>query len=111
MADKGSTIARRILRKPLAVPGVGRGTAAALLIAAAANDHRVRSSGALASSCGASPIEASSGKTPRASTQPSIRRSEERFASCYNSTSPNTRRIALEETKWRSVKTHSLCVR
>jgi transposase len=47
----------------LEVPGVGGDTAAALSIAVGDNGHRIRSSEALASLCGASLIEASSGKT------------------------------------------------
>lgn len=45
------------------LPGVGPDSAAALLIAAGDNPDRLRSSAAFAALCGASPIEASSGKT------------------------------------------------
>jgi transposase len=47
----------------LGLPGVGPDTAAALLIAAGDNPERLRSSAAFAALCGASPIEASSGRT------------------------------------------------
>lgn len=47
----------------LELPGVGPDTAAALLIAAGDNPDRLRSSAAFAALCGASPIQASSGKT------------------------------------------------
>jgi transposase len=49
----------------LAQPGIGPETAAKLLIVAGDNPHRLRSDAALAALCGASPIEASSGKTRR----------------------------------------------
>jgi len=49
----------------LAVFGVGTDTAAALLIAAGDNPERLRSEAAWAHLCGASPIQASSGKTVR----------------------------------------------
>ncbi|MCO5998433.1 IS110 family RNA-guided transposase [Actinoallomurus rhizosphaericola] len=45
--------------------GVGPDTAAALLIAAGDNPHRLRNQASFAALCGASPIEASSGKTHR----------------------------------------------
>lgn len=47
------------------VMGVGVDTAATLLIVAGDNPHRLRSSAAFAALCGASPVEASSGKTIR----------------------------------------------
>jgi transposase len=45
--------------------GVGPDSAAALLIAAGDNPGRLRSEAAFAALCGASPVEASSGKTVR----------------------------------------------
>lgn len=45
--------------------GVGPDTAAALLLAAGDNPHRLTSEGSFAALCGASPIEMSSGKTQR----------------------------------------------
>lgn len=47
----------------LELTGVGPDTAAALLIAAGDNPDRLRSSAAFAALCGASPVDASSGKT------------------------------------------------
>lgn len=47
------------------VKGVGPDTAAILLVAAGDNPARLRSDSAFAALCGASPIEASSGKTTR----------------------------------------------
>lgn len=47
----------------LSAPGVGPQTAAALLIAAGDNPHRLRSRAAFAALCGAAPTPASSGKT------------------------------------------------
>jgi transposase len=49
----------------LAEHSVGRETAAKLLTLAGDNPHRLRSHSALAALCGASPVEASSGKTRR----------------------------------------------
>jgi transposase len=49
----------------LAQPGIGPETAAKLLIVAGDNPDRLRSDSALAALCGASPVEASSGKTRR----------------------------------------------
>ena len=49
----------------LARHGVGAVTAAQLLITAGANPERLRGDAALAALCGASPVEASSGKTSR----------------------------------------------
>jgi transposase len=49
----------------LAQPGVGPECAAKLLTIAGDNPERLRSHGALAALCGASPVEASSGKTRR----------------------------------------------
>jgi transposase len=45
--------------------GVGPDTAAALLIAAGDNPHRLRSEAAFAALCGVSPVQASSGQTSR----------------------------------------------
>jgi transposase len=49
----------------LAEHGVGPDTAAALLVAAGDNPHRLRSEAAFAALCGTNPIPASSGKTDR----------------------------------------------
>jgi transposase len=49
----------------LAEPGIGPETAARLLIIASDNPDRLRGDGALAALCGASPVEASSGKIKR----------------------------------------------
>ena len=49
----------------LAAHGVGPDTAAALLITAGMNPHRLRSDAAFAALCGAAPVPASSGKTTR----------------------------------------------
>jgi len=49
----------------LSEPGVGTETAGRLLILASDNPSRLRGEGALAALCGASPVEASSGKTKR----------------------------------------------
>ena len=46
-------------------PGVGTDTAAALLVAAGDNPHRLRDERSFAALCGVNPIEASSGKTVR----------------------------------------------
>ena len=51
--------------KLLQRPGVGPDCAAALLIAAGDNPERLRSEASYAALCGASPVEASSGKTVR----------------------------------------------
>jgi transposase len=51
--------------KLLALFGVGSDSAGALLVAAGDNPGRLRSNAAFAMLCGASPIEASSGKTRR----------------------------------------------
>jgi hypothetical protein len=51
--------------KPLARHGVGAVTAAQLLVTAGANPSRLRGDAALAALCGASPVQASSGKTSR----------------------------------------------
>src|SRR5438552_17825559 len=52
-------------RRLLAQFGVGPQTAATLLVTAGDNPDRLRSEAALAALCGASPLEASSGKTTR----------------------------------------------
>lgn len=49
----------------LAAPGVGPEIAATLLVAAGDNPHRMSSEAAFAALCGASPVEASSGKVVR----------------------------------------------
>ena len=49
----------------LAAPGVGPDTAAALLIAAGDNPHRLKSEESFAALCGVSPVQASSGQTIR----------------------------------------------
>jgi transposase len=56
-----SLAAPRLLNEP----GIGPETAAKLLIVAGDNPDRLRSDAALAALCGASPVEASSGKTRR----------------------------------------------
>ena len=45
--------------------GMGPDTAAAILVAAGSNPHRIHSEAAFASLCGVSPVPASSGKTNR----------------------------------------------
>ena len=52
-------------RRVLAQFGVGPQTAATLLVTAGDNPQRLRSEAALAALCGASPLQASSGKTTR----------------------------------------------
>ena len=49
----------------LATPGVGADTAAALLVAAGDNPDRMQSEASFAALCGASPVQASSGRTVR----------------------------------------------
>ena len=49
----------------LAAPGVGADTASALLVTAGDNPHRMRTEASFAALCGASPVQASSGKTIR----------------------------------------------
>jgi transposase len=49
----------------LALPGVGPETAGTLLVAAGDNPHRLRDDAAFAALCGASPVQASSGKVVR----------------------------------------------
>jgi transposase len=58
-------LVRRAAPRLLAQPGIGPETAARLLIVAGDNPDRLRSDAALAALCGASPVEASSGKTVR----------------------------------------------
>jgi transposase len=58
-------LARQAARRLLAEPGIGPETAARLLILASDNPERIRGDGALAALCGASPVEASSGKIKR----------------------------------------------
>ena len=49
----------------LAASGVGTDTAAALLVAAGDNPERMQSEASFAALCGASPVQASSGRTVR----------------------------------------------
>src|SRR6478672_8219375 len=56
-------LTKRAGRRLLARFGVGPQTAATLLVTAGDNPNRLRSEAALAALCGASPLEASSGKT------------------------------------------------
>jgi transposase len=58
-------LTRRAAPRLMAERGIGPETAARLLIVAGDNPERLRSDAALAALCGASPIEASSGKTQR----------------------------------------------
>jgi transposase len=58
-------LTRQAGRRLLAQFGVGPQTAATLLVTAGDNPDRLRSEAALAALCGASPLEASSGKTTR----------------------------------------------
>lgn len=58
-------LTKRAGRRLLAQFGVGPQTAATLLVTAGDNPDRLRSEAALAALCGASPLEASSGKTTR----------------------------------------------
>jgi len=59
------TLTKTAAPRLLAELGVGPETAARLLIVAGDNPDRLRSDAALAALCGASPVEASSGKTQR----------------------------------------------
>lgn len=61
LAELTTTAAPRLLARP----GVGIETAGKLLVAAGDNPQRLRSEAAFAALCGASPVEASSGKTTR----------------------------------------------
>ena len=58
-------LTKRAGRRLLGRFGVGPQTAATLLVTAGDNPNRLRSEAALAALCGASPLEASSGKTTR----------------------------------------------
>ncbi len=58
-------LTRQAAPRLLAQQGIGAETAARLLIVAGDNPQRLRSDSALAALCGASPVEASSGKTTR----------------------------------------------
>lgn len=60
-----NALTRMAAPRLLAQPGIGTETAARLLILASDNPERLRSDAALAALCGASPVEASSGKTKR----------------------------------------------
>ncbi|MGH3540623.1 MAG: IS110 family transposase [Pseudonocardiaceae bacterium] len=61
ISDAISTHTPKLLQRP----GIGLDSAAALLITAGDNPDRLRSEASFAALCGASPIEASSGKTNR----------------------------------------------
>lgn len=68
LRDLDATLAnltRRTGRRLLAQYGVGPQTAATLLVTAGDNPERLRSEAAMAALCGASPLQASSGKTNR----------------------------------------------
>ncbi len=65
LTDQIHTLVQAINPALRAAHGVGPDTAAALLITAGMNPHRLRSEAAFASLCGAAPIPASSGKTTR----------------------------------------------
>jgi transposase len=58
-------LTRHAAPRLLAEPGIGPGSAARLLVAAGDNPDRLHSDAAFAALCGASPIEASSGKVVR----------------------------------------------
>ena len=60
-----AALTREAAPRLLAQPGVGPGCAARLLVAAGDNPARLRSDAALAALCGASPVEASSGRVVR----------------------------------------------
>jgi transposase len=60
-----ANLTRRAAPGLLARPGVGIETAGALLVTAGDNPDRLGSDAALAALCGASPVQASSGKTTR----------------------------------------------
>jgi transposase len=60
-----ANLTRRAGRRLLAQFGVGPQTAATLLVTAGDNPERLRSEAAMAALCGASPLQASSGKTNR----------------------------------------------
>ena len=61
LAELSARAAPRLLREP----GIGPEIAARLLLVAGENPTRIRNDSALAALCGASPVEASSGKTSR----------------------------------------------
>jgi transposase len=61
LAELTARAAPRLLREP----GIGPEIAARLLLVAGDNPSRIRNDSALAALCGASPVEASSGKTSR----------------------------------------------
>ncbi len=65
-AFSGAVLPAATLRgRPFETFGVGPDTAGALLVAAGDNPDRLRSEAAFSMLCGASPVEASSGKTVR----------------------------------------------
>ncbi len=59
------TLITKAARRLLTEPGIGPEIAARLLLVAGDNPTRIRNDSALAALCGASPVEASSGKTTR----------------------------------------------
>ena len=70
----------------LAAAGVGPDTAAALLIAAGDNPHRLNSEASFAALCGASPVQASSGQTIRHRLKPRREPSSQQrtLANCHH---------------------------
>ena len=79
----------------LAQPGIGPETAAKLLIVAGDHPDRLRSDSALAALCGASPVEASSGKTRRHRHN----RGGDRQGNCALWTIANNRMLHHKETR------------
>jgi transposase len=79
----------------LAQPGIGPETAARLLIVAGDHPERLRSESALAALCGASPVEASSGKTRRHRHN----RGGDRQGNCALWTIANNRMLHHDETR------------
>lgn len=79
----------------LAQPGIGPENAAKLLIVAGDNPDRLRSDAALAAICGASPVEASSGRTRRHRHN----RGGDRQGNCALWTIANNRMIHHQETR------------
>ncbi len=65
LAGEIDTVTKIAAPRLLAQPGIGPETAARLLVVASDNPERLRSDAALAALCGASPVEASSGKIKR----------------------------------------------
>jgi transposase len=79
----------------LAESGIGRETAAKLLIVAGDHPDRLRSDAAFAALCGASPVEASSGKTRRHR----LNRGGDRQGNCALWTIATNRMLHHEETR------------